>query len=141
MQRLSLVVADDDTNVRSALCAVLAADGGFDIVASVGTGDEAARCVARHRPDLALLDVRMPGGGPDVIRALRRSAPGTVVVAISAHTNAGGVAELLRAGICGFLAKGSTELSLPDSLRRCARGEVVLAVPTGAAALSMLVAS
>lgn len=140
MERLAVVVADDDADLRSALCDVLTADPWFSVVAAVATGHEAAEAAGERRPHLALLDIRMPGGGADAVRAVRQRAPATAVVTISAHTSAGLVAEMLRAGAVGFLAKGWGDLSLilPEALRRAARGEVFIAAPSGAAALGML---
>ena len=99
-----------------------------------------------------LLDVRMPGGGaaggprPAALPRSRRR-PGTtgrhappVVVAVSAHTGASVVVSMLRAGVSGYLAKGRLG-ALPDLLARCADGEVVLAVPSGADALRQVLAS
>ncbi len=67
---LSVVVADDDADVRSALCAALEADPRFSVVAIVDSGPAAVAAVVRERPAAALLDVRMPGGG---VEALGRS--------------------------------------------------------------------
>jgi DNA-binding NarL/FixJ family response regulator len=138
VERFTLVVADDDVDLRAALCEVLAATPGFEVVAAVGTGYEAAEVAETTRPRVALLDVRMPGGGAEAVAAVRRRAPDTAVVAISAHASAWTVASMLKAGAVGFLAKGWGDLAITDVLRRCARGEVVVAAPSGAAALAIL---
>lgn len=142
---IRVVIADDDDMLRSLLVEVLETDGRFEVARTAASAPEAVEAVARARPDVALLDVRMPGGGVmaaqqirDLDLALGRgSSAGTgppVVVAISAHTGIAVVVSMLAAGATGYLAKGRLR-DLPDLVARCAVGEVVLAVPSGAAAL------
>jgi DNA-binding NarL/FixJ family response regulator len=130
---------------------VLTADPRFSVVAVVGSGAELRAVVADLRPDVALVDVRMPEGGAAAVRGLREDdrarvatatdAPNAslVVIAVSAHTGASDVRDLVAAGATGYLAKGNLGATLPDLVHRCAAGEVVLAVPSGARALLMLV--
>lgn len=138
VDQYTVVVADDDDEVRAALCDTLTAEPDFLVLAAVATGEEAADAAGTYRPNLALLDVRMPGGGVELVQLIRFRSPATAVVTISAHAAAGLVADMLLAGVVGFLAKGWGEMPLIDALRRCARGEVVVAAPSGAAAISML---
>jgi DNA-binding NarL/FixJ family response regulator len=139
MTPIRVVVADDDAGVREALVDVLSADRRFLVVGSAATGHLALVVASAVRPDVVLLDVRMPGGGPAAAHALsglpgvgRSGAP--LVIAVSADTDAGTVAAMLRAGAVGFLAKGRLG-DLPDLVARCAGGEVVLAVPSAGDAL------
>lgn len=147
MEPLRIIIADDDVTMRAALSEVLDADDRFTVVGSVGSGAELLDRVGALRPDVVLLDVRMPGGGAPAARAVlappgpngsaARSAP-PVVVAVSAHTGTSVVVEMLRAGVTGYLAKGRLG-TLPDLLARCGSGEVVLAVPGAADALRQVV--
>jgi two-component system nitrate/nitrite response regulator NarL len=147
MQLIRVVVADDDAAVREALSEVLEEDGRFAVVGAAETGDELNLLVDAHGPDIVLLDVRMPGGGPSAAEAvlsrsregLQRDRPGTapLVIAISAQTSTATVVAMLRAGAVSYLAKGRLG-ELPDMVARCAGGEVVLAVPSGAEALKQL---
>ena len=137
-----VVVADDDDMMRSALVDVLGADHRFHVVAAVSDGRDLPDVVSRHRADVVLLDIRMDAGGPEAARLLT-SAPegGPVVVAVSAEVGTVRVLEMLRAGATGYLAKGRLGASLPDLVDRCARGEVLLAVPTASAAVRHLLGS
>lgn len=144
MSEIRVAVADDDRVFREAICEVLSADPRFAVVAEVASGTELRQVVADLRPDVALVDIRMPGGGAAAVRGLRdddrlRTNDPLVVIAVSAHTGVSDVRELLAAGATGYLAKGSLGAALPDLVHRCASGEVVLAVPSGAKALLMLV--
>ena len=89
-----------------------------------------------------LLDVRMPGGGPAAAQQLtERFGRRVVMVAVSAQVETATVFRMLRAGTSGYLPKGRLGASMPDLVARCAEGELVLAVPTGAAALHQLLGS
>ena len=137
METIKIVVADDDARVRSALIALLRTDRRFAVVAELADGTTLVETVRRTRPDVVLLDVRMPGGGVAAARALQDGPP-VVIVAISAETSVSIVTEMVRAGAHGYLAKGHLDSGLPESVARCARGEVLLAVPTAAQALRRL---
>lgn len=142
-----VVVADDDVSVRSALRDVLDADHRFHVVGLAASGGELALVAAETRPDVVLMDVRMPDGGVAAARAVlrrlhaddgnRRGSPPPTVIAVSAHIGVALVVAMMRAGATGFLAKGRLG-ELPDLVARCAAGEVVLAVPSGAEALRQL---
>lgn len=135
--RINVVVADDDARVRGALIALLRTDGRFAVVAELSDGTTLVETVRRTQPDVVLLDVRMPGGGVEAARALRDGPP-VVIVAISAETSPTVVAEMVRAGANGYLAKGRLGADLPESVVRCVKGEVLLAVPTASQALRRL---
>lgn len=137
MVRIKVVVADDDARVRSALIALLRTDRRFAVVAELADGTTLVETVRRTAPDVVLLDVRMPGGGVEAARALQAGPP-VVIVAISAETSPAVVAEMVRAGAHGYLAKGHLDSDLPESVVRCVNGEVLLAVPTASQALRRL---
>jgi two-component system nitrate/nitrite response regulator NarL len=136
MTTIRVAVADDDPLIRSAITEVLGADARFTVVGAAADGDALDDLVRAEPVDVVLLDVRMPGGGPEGAAMLLAGdpAPAPVVVAVSAHTGPTTVASMLRAGAVGYLAKGRLA-ALPDLVARCAAGEVVLAVPSGAEAL------
>jgi DNA-binding NarL/FixJ family response regulator len=137
MGTIKVVVADDDVRVRGALIALLRTDRRFALVAELSDGMTLADTVRRTDADVVLLDVRMPGGGVEAARSLQDGPP-VVIVAISAETSSATVAEMIRAGANGYLAKGHLNAELPDVVARCVAGEVVLAVPTAAQALRRL---
>lgn len=138
MSGIRVVIADDDDGVRAALHDVLDADDRFLVVGTAAGGEDLARIVEAARPDVVLLDVRMPGGGEVAARRLAEMAGGPVVVAVSASTEINTVVSMIRAGATGYLAKGKLGHWLPEMVARCAEGQVVLAVPNGAAALRSL---
>ena len=147
MRTIRVVIGDDDRAFREAASDVLEADPRFTVVEAVATGAELRELAARTRPDVALVDVRMPEGGPPAVRALladdlaaatAEDHTALVVVAVSAHTGVFQVRAMLSAGASGYLAKGRIGGALPDLVHRCVAGEVVLAVPTGARVLDQL---
>jgi DNA-binding NarL/FixJ family response regulator len=145
MRVIRVVVADDDPSFRSALIKVLEADSRFLVVGVVTQGDALVALANDTRPDLVVLDVRMPGGGPVAARALRQAAaeweaPVPVVVALTAQSDVATVVAMLREGATAYLVKGRVGADLPDLLVRSAEGEVLLAVNTGAQALQHLLA-
>ena len=135
MRRIRVLIADDHSEMLSALASVLEDDRRFAVVGTATTGADALRLAAETPVDLALLDVHMPDGGPATAEAMTALPRPPAVVAISAQAGAGVVEEMLRAGAVGYLTKGRVGDSLPDLLVRCVEGEVVLATPAGAGAL------
>jgi DNA-binding NarL/FixJ family response regulator len=135
---IRVVVADDDAAFREALVDVLGADPRFSVVAAASTGVDIADLALTSRADLVLLD-----GGPEAARAVHEAAASAglrppAVVALSAQSAVHTVVAMLREGAVGYLVKGRIGSTLPDLLSRCAAGEVVLAVPSGADAIRQL---
>jgi two-component system nitrate/nitrite response regulator NarL len=138
MTSIRVLIADDHPEMLSALITAVEADARFVVAATATSGEQAVRLAADLPLDLALIDVRMPGGGPAAATAIAGLPRAPVVVAISAETGVTTVAAMVAAGAVGYLAKGRIGDALPELLARCAHGEVVLATPTGAAALRVL---
>ncbi|HEX8970230.1 response regulator [Oryzihumus sp.] len=141
MSRVRVLIADDHPEMLSALVTAVEADARFVVAATATCGEQATRLAAELPLDLVLIDVRMPGGGPATAMAIARLPRAPVVVAISAEIGVNTVAAMVAAGAVGFLAKGRIGETLPELLARCAHGEVVLATPTGAAALRAVLGS
>ncbi|GAW50389.1 MULTISPECIES: response regulator [unclassified Nocardioides] len=152
MRIIRVVIGDDDRAFREAVSDVLTDDPRFAVVAAVATGAELRTVASETRPDVALVDIRMPGGGAAAVRGLIEDARAAAaardlarvpiaVIAVSAHSGAHDVRAVVAAGASGYLAKGTLGATLPDLVFRCASGEVILAVPTGATALTALVAA
>lgn len=120
---IRVLIADDDPRVRGALAMVLEREG-LEVAAVAEEAEEAIRLAAAERPDVALLDVRMPrGGGPAAARGIAALSPGTRVLAHSALEDREPVLEMLRAGAVGYLLKGTDPDDLIDATRRAAWGE------------------
>jgi DNA-binding NarL/FixJ family response regulator len=125
-----VLIADDDPDVRAALAAQL--DGQFDLVGAAADTDEAIALVTKTRPDIALVDVQMPGGGG--LRATREicaAAPETTIVALSADESERVVLDMLKAGAVAYLRKGVTADELTALLHEALRAHVKLPGDTG----------
>jgi two-component system invasion response regulator UvrY len=126
---ITVVVADDDEHVGHALAGMLAQEPDFRVVAQAGNGDEAVTVASQHRAALVLTDMRMPGGGPDLVRQLVALPHRPVVVAFSAQADSGTWTRVLAAGGSAYLLKGTVAADLPALLRRCMQGHLVVGVP------------
>jgi DNA-binding NarL/FixJ family response regulator len=120
-----VLIADDDVDVLAVLRAQIASEG-FDVVATAADTDEAIALAAEHRPDIAIVDVQMPGGGGvRATREIRAVAADTAIVALSADESERIVLEMLTAGAVTYIRKGvgADELGalLHESLRARAR--------------------
>ncbi|MDX6448885.1 MAG: hypothetical protein QOD08_1348, partial [Gaiellaceae bacterium] len=121
---IRVLVAEDDTAVRTALSALIGAEPTLELVAAVGDADEAIAAAQRERPDVALLDVRMPGGGgTHAARGIKRASPETRMLALSAFEDRDTVLEMVEAGVAGYLVKGSTIEKIVSSIERAANGQ------------------
>ncbi len=119
-----VLLADDHTLVRAGLRALVEGFAGFRVVAEAGDGREAARLVRQLEPDIALLDIAMPGlNGLDAAALIARETPGTQVVILSMHTAENYVLEALRAGAVGYVVKDAAVDELERALRAVRKGE------------------
>ena len=100
--------------------------GGFAVVAEASDCDGAVRAVLRERPNVCLLDVRMPGGGIAAARRIAERAPTTLIVMLTVSSSADDVLAALRAGAVGYLPKDSSPDRLPAALCGVLKGEAAL---------------
>jgi DNA-binding NarL/FixJ family response regulator len=126
---LRIVVADDQALVRAGFCGIVAATPGLDVVGEAGTGTEAVAVTSRTRPDVVLMDVRMPD--LDGIEATRRitATPGlaTRVLILTTFDLDEYVYAALHAGASGFLLKSTQPAELVNAIRVVAEGDALLA--------------
>jgi EAL domain-containing protein (putative c-di-GMP-specific phosphodiesterase class I) len=121
-----VLIADDDPEVLELLTRVIDDDPSMEVVASASGADEAIDLATQHRPDVAVLDVRMPGGGgPRAARAIRRQSPDTDIVAFSTFEAPESVVGMLEAGACGYVSKSDAP-EIARAIRRCREGETAL---------------
>ncbi|WP_206793876.1 DNA-binding response regulator [Amycolatopsis sp. MtRt-6] len=142
---IRLLLADDQELIREALCSLLSQEADFEVVASVGRGDQVVEAAASGRPDVALLDIEMPGlDGLAAAAVLRDRFPSCRVVMLTTFGRAGYLRRAMEAGAVGFVVKDSPADALADAIRRVRAGERVvdpaLAVATIAAGESPLTA-
>jgi signal transduction histidine kinase len=126
---IKVLIAEDEPSVREALTDLVSSDPDLDVVATAGDADEAIRATIDARPDVALVDVKMPaGGGPRATREILAASPTTRVVALSAYEDRRTVLEMLRAGVVGYLVKGTPAAEILRTIKRSIRGEGSLSV-------------
>lgn len=134
---IALLLADDQTLVRNALAALLNLEDDFEVVAEVGRGDEVVDAVIAHRPDVALLDIEMPGlDGLAVADTLRREVPECRVLILTTFGRAGYLRRAMEAGALGFVVKDAPAEQLAGAVRRVAAGERVVDPELAAATLA-----
>lgn len=134
---IRLLLADDQTLVRNALAALLELEDDFEVVAQVGRGDEVVRAVLAHRPDVALLDIEMPGlDGLAAADTLARAAPWCRVLILTTFGRSGYLRRAMESGALGFVVKDAPAEELADAVRRVAAGERVVDPNLAAATLA-----
>jgi DNA-binding NarL/FixJ family response regulator len=119
--RTRVIVAEDDASLRDALAAIIGGEATLDLVAAVGDAEAAIRAAEHLRPDVAVVDVRMPGGGgTHAAREIKRCSPRTEVLALSAHEDRATVMRMLEAGAAGYLITASSIDCILDSIQHAA---------------------
>jgi DNA-binding NarL/FixJ family response regulator len=119
---LSVLISDDDPMIREALRDVLQAEPDLEVVAVARDTDEAIALAERHAPAVAVLDVRMPGGGGSrAAREIRLRSPGTRILAFSAYGDIGVADEMTSVGVTEYLLKGVTNAEIVAAIRRLGR--------------------
>jgi len=115
-------VADDDALIRSALSDLIEGRPGLALVGTAGDAESAIALAISSRPDVAVLDYRIPGGGVHAAREITRLCPGTAVLCLSAYGDPGTASKMLGAGAREFLVKGvSTNEDIVASILAAAR--------------------
>ncbi len=124
---LRLLVVDDHEVVRMGLRALLDAEPDMEVVAEAGTAEEALQMAERHRPDVAVVDVRLPDrSGLELCRDLRRRFPLTQVVILTSFLTEELVSQALRAGAAGYVLKDVGTEELLRAIRAAAEGKTAL---------------
>ena len=123
---LRVVLVDDHALMRTALRTILEADN-IEVIAEAGDGDTAVTVVVAARPDVVLMDLRMPGsGGLSATAELARRAPNIPVLVLTTFDDDTSLFGALRAGAAGFLLKNAPPEDLQRAVRRVANGDTVL---------------
>ena len=126
-QRIRVLVADDEAAVRAFLAGIVGTAEELELVAAAVDAAEAVELTGVHRPDVAVIDVNMPGGGgPHATREIRLRSPNTRVLALSASHDHEAVMEMLRSGASGYVVKGAPVTEILDGIREAARGRAPL---------------
>lgn len=125
---IQVLIADDQTMVRSGLRLILEAEPDIAVVAEAGDGDEAIRVARREKPDVILMDVRMPTmDGLEATRQITEGNPDMKVIVLTTFDVDDYVYGALRSGASGFLLKDAGGDQLVDAIRVVASGEALIA--------------
>jgi EAL domain-containing protein (putative c-di-GMP-specific phosphodiesterase class I)/CheY-like chemotaxis protein len=123
VERIRVLVADDDPHVRDAMIDLIGNEPSLDLVAVAEDAGEAIELAERFRPEVALVDVRMAGGGgARVARELRARSSETRVIAVSAHPERDIILHMLGAGVTSYLVKGASSEEILAAIHECVEG-------------------
>jgi two-component system, NarL family, response regulator DesR len=125
--RIRLLLADDQELIRTALGIMLELEDDFEVVASVGRGDEVVAAAKAHQPDVALLDIEMPGiDGLAVAGVLSQEVPRCRSLILTTFGRPGYLRRAMESGACGYVVKDAAPERLADAIRRVAAGERIV---------------
>jgi len=135
---IRVLIAEDQTMVRGALKALLDLEDDLEVVAEVGRGDAVVEAARAHSPDVALLDIEMPGmDGLEAARALSTALPDVRAVVLTTFGRPGFLRRAMEVGASGFLVKDAPVAELAKSIRAVMAGERVIDRDLAAAALAI----
>jgi len=130
-KQITILLAEDHAIVRQGLCALLNADGHFQIVAEAKTGREAVEMAAALKPDVILMDIAMPVlNGLESTRQILAATPAARIIVLSAHSDDEYIKRMCAAGVSGFLEKQTSAEILTKAIREVAGGGVFFSRPS-----------
>lgn len=136
---IRLLIVDDHEMVREGLKAMLLSEPDFDIVGAASNAEQALAAIEQTRPDVILLDVRLPGSsGIEVCRAVTERYPEMAVIILTTFSDESLVAQCIQAGARGFIVKDVERFDLKRSIRAVARGEAAIDTKAAVAVLAQL---
>lgn len=138
--QITVLIADDDPQVRVALAAIVRMSSMLTVVGSAANADEAIGLARRARPDVAVVDFNMPGGGHKAVRGILKRSPRTRVLALSGSDDRRIVAEMLRAGAASYVVKSAPPEQIVEAILRSARGDTILGAEVATSVMSELAA-
>jgi len=134
-----IVIADDHEVVRIGLAALLDRQVGFRVVGEASSGAEAVELAREHRPDVVVMDIRMPdGSGTDACRRITTELPGTAVVMLTSYADEAALFASIAAGASGYVLKRIGSRELVDAVRAVAAGQSSLDPAVTGSVLSRL---
>ena len=136
---IRLLIIDDHEMVREGLKAMLSAEPDFTIVGDAANAELALALIERQRPDIILLDVRLPGtSGIELCRTVTERYPEIAVIFLTTFTDESLVEQCIKAGARGFIVKDIERFDLKRSIRAVARGEAAIDTKAAVAVLAQL---
>jgi DNA-binding NarL/FixJ family response regulator len=138
-EKIKVMVVDDHPLMRVGVASIVNASSDMSVVAQTGTGEEAVALFQKHKPDVTLMDLRLPGmSGVDAIRAIRKTDSRARFVVLTTYEGDADIHQALEAGAQGYLIKGMPYQTLVDALHRVHRGERFLPPPVARALASRM---
>jgi two-component system response regulator DesR len=134
---IRVLLAEDQAMIREALAALLSFEDDIEVVAQVGRGDEILERAGQSKPDVALLDIEMPGmDGLTAAAELRKRCPGTRIVILTTFGRPGYLRRAMESGVSGYIVKDSPADKLAATIRQVQAGQRVIDPDLAAAALA-----
>ncbi len=125
---ISILLVDDHPVVRHGLRGMLDAEADLTVVGEASSGPAGVTAAGQLRPDIVLMDLRMPGGdGVPAIEQITATVPRTRVIVLTTYESDRDILLAIEAGACGYLLKDASPAALADAVRAASRGETVLA--------------
>ena len=127
---IRVILADDHQLMREGLGQIIEDEMGMKVVAEASDGQSTVELVDKHRPDVVVMDVGMPGlNGIDATRRILRDVPNAQILALSMHNDRSYVTEMLRAGASGYVLKDSAGDELIEAIKTVSRGMTYISPP------------
>lgn len=139
-EKMKVMVVDDHPLMRVGIAAIINARSDMTVVAQAGTGEEALALFDRHKPDITLMDLRLPGSlsGVEAISAIRAKAPRARFIVVTTYDGDEDIHRALEAGAQGYVIKGMPYQTLVDALQKVHGGGRFLPPPVARALESRL---
>jgi DNA-binding NarL/FixJ family response regulator len=119
---IRVLIADDNQHSREVLRALIGLEPDLEVVGAAVDAEEAINLASQHAPDVAIVDVRMPGGGGRrAAEGIALASPTTTVIALSAYDDARSVLEMFESGVGEYVAKDAPSEAVIEAIRRGAR--------------------
>jgi DNA-binding NarL/FixJ family response regulator len=130
-EKMTVMVVDDHPLMRVGIAAIINARSDMAVIAQAGTGEEAVTLYQRHKPDITLMDLRLPGdmGGVEAIAAIRKAAPQARFIVVTTYEGDEDIHRALEAGAQGYIIKGMPYQTLVEALQRVHAGRRFLPLP------------
>ena len=136
---IRLLIIDDHEMVREGLKAILVSEPDFSIAGDAANAEQALELIGRLHPDVALVDIRLPGiNGIELCRMVSERYPETAVIILTTFTEESLVGQCIQAGARGFIVKDIERFDLKRSIRAVARGEAAIDTKVAASVLAQL---
>lgn len=139
IEKMKVMVVDDHPLMRVGIASIVNARADMTVVVQAGTGEEAVALFAKHKPDVTLMDLKLPGiSGVDAIRAIRSTCPGARFVVLTTYEGDADIHRALEAGAQGYVIKGMPYQTLIEALQRVHKGGRFLPPPVARALASRM---